>query len=338
MPVEIASDDAGGPDPQPKGPGTLLREGRLDVGLTLEQVADGLHLDERVIAALEAEEFADIGAPVFVRGHLKAYARVLRIDESKVLDAYRASLPDEPTEPVLSRRPSRQAVPVSLGPVAMGAIGLLVIAALAVYVLVGEDPATDTPPVPTVANEGPAPAEAVAKEILPPPVATQPIAEVPAADSEPVDPVPEAAPEVEAEAEPKVLADAGSGAGSAILPEPESAPEAPPADVLAGDNVVTASAVVEADGSEGPAPLELELYFREESWVEISDADQRILFGLQREGMRRQLAGVPPIQFLFGNAPGVDVYLGGELYAIPARNINGKVARFTIDSAAEIPQ
>jgi cytoskeletal protein RodZ len=161
---------------------------------------------------------------------------------------------------------------------------------------------------------------------------------VPAADSEPVDPVPEAAPEVEAEAEPKVLADAGSGAGSAILPEPESAPEAPPADVLAGDNVVTASAVVEADGSEGPAPLELELYFREESWVEISDADQRILFGLQREGMRRQLAGVPPIQFLFGNAPGVDVYLGGELYAIPARNINGKVARFTIDSAAEIPQ
>ena len=73
-----------------------MREGRLDVGLTLEQVADGLHLDERVIAALETEEFDEIGAPVFVRGHLKAYARVLRIDESKVLDAYRASLPDEP--------------------------------------------------------------------------------------------------------------------------------------------------------------------------------------------------------------------------------------------------
>ena len=325
MPVEIASEDAGGPESQKTGPGTLLKEGRVDVGLTLEQVADGLHLDERVIEALEAEQFDDIGAPVFVRGHLKAYARVLRIDEEKILDAYRASLPEEPAEPVLSRRSTRQAVPLSLGPLAIGAIGLLVVAALAVYVLVGEDPATEQPAPPPVAAEPPAPAEPAAREMLPEPVAPQQVTqaapptmervdlvpEVPSADPEPVDLVPE--------------------------PEPEALPEpaAPGPEVVAADEVAAPST---AEAADAPARLQLELYFREESWVEISDSDRRILFGLQREGMRRQLAGDPPIQILVGNAPGVDVYVGGELYEVPARNINGKVARFTIDPAAEAGQ
>jgi cytoskeleton protein RodZ len=78
----------------------------------------------------------------------------------------------------------------------------------------------------------------------------------------------------------------------------------------------------------------LELYFRGESWVEIADREGRILVGLQREGMRRQLTGQPPFQVLLGNAPAVDVYLDGQPYTIPARNINGNVARFTIDPAA----
>ena len=79
---------------------------------------------------------------------------------------------------------------------------------------------------------------------------------------------------------------------------------------------------------------ELELYFRGESWVEITDREGRILFGLQREGMRRQLTGQPPFQVLLGNAPAVDVYLDGEPYTVAPRNINGNVARFTIDPAA----
>jgi cytoskeleton protein RodZ len=69
--------------------------------------------------------------------------------------------------------------------------------------------------------------------------------------------------------------------------------------------------------------------------VEIADRERRILFGLQREGMRRQLTGQPPFQVLLGNAPAVDVYLNGEPFVVAARNINGKVARFTIEAPAD---
>ena len=85
MPGEVASGESAAPESQQTGPGELLRARREDRGLSVEQVADELHLGRHIVAALEAEQFADIGAPVFVRGHLKAYARVLRLDEATVL-------------------------------------------------------------------------------------------------------------------------------------------------------------------------------------------------------------------------------------------------------------
>ena len=53
------------------GIGARLRAGRERMGLTLLQVAEKLHVDAKVIESLEAERFDALGAPVFVKGHLR---------------------------------------------------------------------------------------------------------------------------------------------------------------------------------------------------------------------------------------------------------------------------
>jgi cytoskeleton protein RodZ len=79
--------------------------------------------------------------------------------------------------------------------------------------------------------------------------------------------------------------------------------------------------------------VRLSLNFLEESWVEISDAERRLLFGLQREGRRRELTGEPPFELLLGNARGVELRLNDKPYNIPENGITGKVARFAITRA-----
>ncbi len=59
------------------GIGARLRAGREQMGLTQLQTAEKLHVDPKVVESLEAERFDALGAPVFVRGHLKRYAEFI---------------------------------------------------------------------------------------------------------------------------------------------------------------------------------------------------------------------------------------------------------------------
>jgi cytoskeleton protein RodZ len=60
------------------GLGARLRAGRERAGLSILQAAEKLHTDAHVLEALEAEQFAELGAPVFVRGHIRRYAELVR--------------------------------------------------------------------------------------------------------------------------------------------------------------------------------------------------------------------------------------------------------------------
>jgi cytoskeleton protein RodZ len=62
------------------GCGEQLRVAREAAGLSIEQVASQLRMPVQVIAALEAEQWQRLGAPVFVRGQLRSYARLLGVD------------------------------------------------------------------------------------------------------------------------------------------------------------------------------------------------------------------------------------------------------------------
>lgn len=73
------------------GPGPMLRRAREERGLTEQQAAEQLNLDVSVVIALEREDFASLGAPVFAKGHLRRYGGLLGIPEQEALDAYQRS-------------------------------------------------------------------------------------------------------------------------------------------------------------------------------------------------------------------------------------------------------
>ena len=70
--------------------GTRLVQARQRAGLSQEEVSARLKMPVRVIRALESDDWARIGAPVFVRGQLRSYSRLLDIDLD--LDAIRAEV------------------------------------------------------------------------------------------------------------------------------------------------------------------------------------------------------------------------------------------------------
>jgi len=78
------------------GCGRRLREAREAAGLTVADVAARLKMKVRIVEALEAEDWARIGAPVFIRGQLRSYSRLLGLPVEPV-QAASGVAPIEPT-------------------------------------------------------------------------------------------------------------------------------------------------------------------------------------------------------------------------------------------------
>ena len=78
------------------GCGRRLREAREAAGLSVAEVAARLKMKVRIVEALEAEDWARIGAPVFIRGQLRSYSRLLGLPVEPVQMASGVA-PIEPT-------------------------------------------------------------------------------------------------------------------------------------------------------------------------------------------------------------------------------------------------
>ncbi len=150
------------------GLGERLRSARKARALTLEQAAFNIRLEASVLQAIEDERFEVLGAAVFVRGHLKAYAKLLGLSEEAVLAAYRAADPNADAPPRVTRELEKP-LTTTPGPVAIAAaVALAIVAMLLLYLLSGgKEPARETvptlapsPTVETVPTPDMAPAEA----------------------------------------------------------------------------------------------------------------------------------------------------------------------------------
>jgi cytoskeleton protein RodZ len=114
-----------------RGIGARLRAAREKRGLTPLQAAERLHLDLRVVQALEAEEFTALGADVYVRGHLRRYAEAVGESPAQLQQLYSAS--PHAVRPYLTRIPrgepeqrgSRLLLPALLVVVGFAVAGLL---------------------------------------------------------------------------------------------------------------------------------------------------------------------------------------------------------------------
>lgn len=70
-----------------QGAGIRLREAREAAGLSQADVAARLKMPLRVVRSLEAEDWSRLGAPVFVRGQLRSYSRLLGLTTAPLVEA-----------------------------------------------------------------------------------------------------------------------------------------------------------------------------------------------------------------------------------------------------------
>jgi cytoskeleton protein RodZ len=84
-----------------RGCGARLRMAREAAGLTQADVAERLKMPVRVVQSLEAEDWSRLGAPVFVRGQLRSYSRLLGLTTAPMVAASGVA-PVEP--PILKPR------------------------------------------------------------------------------------------------------------------------------------------------------------------------------------------------------------------------------------------
>ena len=59
------------------GCGQRLKQAREAAGMSIDDVAARLHMPARIVRSLEAEDWSRLGAPVFVRGQVRSYSRLM---------------------------------------------------------------------------------------------------------------------------------------------------------------------------------------------------------------------------------------------------------------------
>ena len=78
--------------------------------LSLSDVSEHIHIRSVYLQGIEEEDWSSIGAPVYVRGFIRTYARFLAIDAERCVEYFnaavgRAALPAPASRPVLLRHP-----------------------------------------------------------------------------------------------------------------------------------------------------------------------------------------------------------------------------------------
>lgn len=71
--------------------GQFLREKRQARGMSIAEVARATRVPTSSVERIEADQFDELPAEVFVRGFLKSYARAIGVSEDEVLARYTAS-------------------------------------------------------------------------------------------------------------------------------------------------------------------------------------------------------------------------------------------------------
>lgn len=279
--------------------GAILAAQRKQLGMSVDEVSAKLKLSHRQIEALETDRYDALPGNTFVRGFVRNYARLLQIDAQPLLHYLESHLPQEAPQAALPRlqsetlptlRPGGSPGQSSFLLAVLGGLALALIA-FGAYWLVQQSrqepiltlPETQAP----VVLETPAPiaqsapvASAPAVEAAPSTVQTEPVLPAQTAALTPESPAAQPTP--------------APAAVAPMLP-PATAPQATPPVVA-------------------PAPAgEIRVVAKQESWVQITDANgRRLVNELLPAGQVRVVGGKPPYQVRIGNGRQTELYYKGK--------------------------
>ena len=282
--------------------GALLRSAREAAGMSIDAVAQQLKLAPRQVKALEDGDFTHLPGRTFVRGFMRNYARLVRLDPEAVLGA----LPVPTVAPTLDAPPlhattqtmgelptneaprhgwTRWAIPLTL---------VAIIGATAAWEWM--HPAGDGGRVTPRAT--PPPAEGPSRAARAPDVIGTPLPN-PVAPPVRQEPVPDAA-----------VTEKAAGAAETLLGAPPSSVQ--PAVAVAPEAT-------------------LQLAFRDFSWTVVKDrSGHALLSRMNPGGTTQEIAGSPPLDVGIGNASDVTLtWRGRRVDLAPYTRQN--VARLTLE-------
>jgi cytoskeleton protein RodZ len=289
-------------EPARETPGGQLLAARRRQGLSLGDVARQLKLSVRQVEALERDDHASFAGPVFVRGFLRNYAKLLGLDADALLTT--AAPPPAQGAPVTAAAASEQPPMVTeeapgaeRGGRMLTAVVIIALVGVALVLLASNLARDSGKPAEVAAVQTPVPAPVAAPAVTPEPAASAPIAAVPVpAEAATPASVPQEA------AQPAAPPVSSTAAGE---PASAPAPQEPPPAVAANDEQPGARPQVSTSGK-GSARVQME--FEGESWVEVRDGTGATIFArLNAAGTKRVVRGDPPLSLVVGNAANVKV-------------------------------
>lgn len=281
-------------------PGKRLLQGRLQLGLTQEQVAKELYITLTKVKALESDDYGRINTDTFIRGYIRAYANLLKLDVVEILAAYDqlqqekdeqlAAVAETKLEPQVAARGNKGAMPFLM---IIGALlaGLWLIS---VWFLDNQQD-NNYSALPQASSSVWSSSEAVAESSA---------ADLTAAGAD-------------SAIVPPVIADASSrrssAASSATLHSSSMLSSVASSMQASSVAVATASSASVAPPAKSTALDTIVFSFRAECWLEVSDSRGDVLATeLQAPGSKMTLVGKAPFDVKLGNAPGVDIELNGK--------------------------
>ena len=323
-------------------PGETLRKARESKNLAQAEVAQQLNLTLRALTQVEAGAFDKLPGHTFARGYIRAYAKLLELDQDRLVadfDAYTGTDSAGSSVHALGRieEPTHLAQSL-LRFVCVGLLlGLLVVGffwwrvqstrkdsdaavsrALEHVEVESADGTTEIHPLDEPEDQAVADGQALivepASEIAPE-LAAQTATTAPAADT------------------------ATSASQPAPVAEPAAAVVAPVAEVPAAPvsaALPSVTPVVEAPVS-APAPVQaaagqalVNIQFTANCWTQLTDANGKVLFSaLKRAGESLELAGKPPLELRLGFARGAQVSYNGQVVDV-APYTSGETARMKL--------
>ncbi|MGM0593890.1 MAG: RodZ domain-containing protein [Pseudomonadota bacterium] len=292
--------------PEQTQPGERLRRAREAAALSVAEVAKRMRISERMVTALEEDDYDSFPSAAFVSGYLRSYARLLDLPEEEFVRPVKESVAPPSLVSTIGEREqvSSRALPVRL--VTYLLLGAVLVSIVMWWLAQGER------------NESVETLPSAGQVVDPGSDIGLSLPQDSSGGQTAVEPVPEEGADARPEAPTPTADEAGEPADTEQQDSPTEQAEAPV------EEEPTQQAEPEQSQAEQaqPAPLTedtpksaLRLVFSEDSWTEINDdAGRRLAYGLIRAGQTLELTGQAPFQVFLGYAPGVDVYYNGERF------------------------
>jgi cytoskeleton protein RodZ len=296
----------------PPTPGEMLRERREMRALSVQQVAEELHLTMHFIRALEEDAYDKLPGDVFARGYLRSYATLLGLDPEKMMHAFNEHVHGKQAKLQAARqkRAARRRKDRNLPWIVFSGVAFVGVAVVLWYF--------NARPLDGVT--GTSESISVTAPQLRSPLST------PVGNAVPLPPGADG--DVPAEQD----AEAGAEAGTVTFSEALSAT---PAEQIGEEAVVTLESAAEGGGrtinveSTGSDTLRLQL--SGESWIAIDDSDDNQIFrDMLAPGDTLEIRGTAPFNILLGDAAVTVMYLNGQQVDLSAEIRADNSARFRL--------